>query len=63
MMTIEDIQMKLPDDWRFRATWDGKLILQRRVRTLVPIGPSCDWASKWRDATVEDLRVLFGEQA
>ncbi len=55
--------MKLPDDWRFRATWNGKLILQRRVRTLVPIGPSCDWASKWRDAIVEDLRVLFGEQA
>lgn len=53
--------MKLPDDWRFRATWTGKLILQRRYRTLGYM-PG-DWVFKWRDATVEDLRVLFGEQA
>jgi hypothetical protein len=51
--------MTLPDDWRFRTNWRGKLILQRRVRTLIPVGPRCDWVLKWRDADVEDLRVLF----
>lgn len=51
--------MKLPDNWRFRSTWRGKVILQRRFR--VPGTFPGDWDLVWRDARVEDLKVFFEE--
>lgn len=56
--------MTLPDGWRFRANWRGKLILQRRFNSYycglgAYIYPDFDIV--WRDADVEDLRVLFEE--
>jgi hypothetical protein len=47
------------DNWRFRTNWRGKLILQRRVRELAPVGPSLEWVSKWRDATAKDLAGYY----
>ena len=51
--------MTLPDGWRFRVNWRGKLILQRRFRFFS--WHPMDWVIRWRDADVEDLKVIFGE--
>ena len=51
--------MTLPEGWRFRANWRGKLILQRRFRVMVEFPGYWDFV--WHDASVEDLRVLFKE--
>lgn len=53
--------MKLPDNWRFRTNWRGKVVLQRRFRELG--GYPGDWVLVWRDARVEDLKVFFEEAA
>lgn len=45
--------------WRFRANWRGRLILQRRVRELRPLGSSCDFVLVWSDATSEDLAEYY----
>jgi hypothetical protein len=50
---------QLPSGWRFRTNWRGQMILQRRHRELG--GYPGDWILVWRDATVEDLHVLFSE--
>lgn len=50
---------KLPDGWRFRTNWRGKVILQRRYRV-----PGCMigvWEIEWCDARVQDLQVFFEE--
>ncbi len=49
--------MKLPSDFRFRTTWRGKLILQKRH--LYRSHPYGDPYYKWCDATIEDIGVLF----
>lgn len=51
--------MKLPDNWRFRTNWRGKVILQRRFRYPSRFPGSFDWV--WEDARVEDLKVFFEE--
>lgn len=43
----------MPDGWRYRTNWRGKVILQRRYRTLA--GPPMYWEMKWYDAQVKDL--------
>lgn len=43
----------MPDGWRYRTNWRGKVILQRRYRTLAD--PPMYWEMKWRDADVKDL--------
>ena len=47
--------------WRFRTNWRGKLILQRRIRTMRMIGPSADPCYEWRDATTEDLGHYYSQ--
>lgn len=47
------------NNWRFRTTWRGLLILQRRVRDLQVIGPMIEPCMKWRDATAEDLAEYY----
>lgn len=51
----------MPENYRFRTSWRGKLILQRRtqhyksrISGLVPIGDG-----KWHDASVKDLHNFF----
>ena len=51
--------VKLPDKWRFRTNWRGKVILQRRFRVCGSF-PG-DWDLIWRDARVQDLVVFFEE--
>jgi hypothetical protein len=49
------------ENWRFRSTWLGKLVLQRRIKH-----PSDNPAShyyRWRDATTEDLTDFIKENA
>lgn len=46
-------------EWRFRTTWRGLLILQRRVRDLAVFGPTVERVLKWRDATAEDLAEYY----
>jgi hypothetical protein len=53
--------MTLPENWRFRSNWFGQLVLQRRFRVPGHL-PGC-FAFEWMDAEVEDLKVLFKEQA
>jgi hypothetical protein len=43
----------MPDGWRYRTNWRGKVILQRRYRTLDDY--PMFWKMKWYDAQVEDL--------
>lgn len=49
----------MTEDWRFRSTWLGTLVLQRRIRHW------CDSPTghyyHWRDATTEDLNDFFKE--
>jgi hypothetical protein len=51
----------LPDKWRFRTNWRGKVILQRRFR--VPASFPGGWDVIWLDACVQDLKVFFEETA
>lgn len=51
--------MRLPEQWRFRTNWRGKVILQRRWRK--PGYFPGDWVYFWEDAGVEDLQVFFEE--
>lgn len=51
------------NQWRFRANWRGKLILQRRLawheqRRLARHDDGMDF-SRWQDATTEDLGDYF----
>ncbi|MCY1197881.1 hypothetical protein [Variovorax paradoxus] len=50
----------MPDGYRFRTNWRGKLILQRRTRHPWCDGPLVHTA--WRDATAEDLVHFFTNQ-
>lgn len=47
------------DNWRFRTSWRGLLVLQRRVRDLRAIGPTIEPCMVWRDATTEDLSEYY----
>lgn len=47
------------NEWRFRTTWRGLLILQRRVPDLVAYGPTVERVLKWRDATAKDLAEYY----
>lgn len=47
------------NEWRYRVNWRRKLILQRRVKVMRPLGPSVDWVFVWRDATVGDLGAYY----
>jgi hypothetical protein len=49
------------NNWRFRTNWRGKLILQRRIRTMRMVGPSAEPGFEWRDATSEDLGFYYAE--
>jgi hypothetical protein len=46
-------------DWRFRTTWRGLLILQRRIRTMRVIGPTVEPGYEWRDASAKDLAQYY----
>jgi len=46
-------------EWRFRTNWRGKLILQRRIRTMRFLGPGVEPGFEWRDATTEDLGLYY----
>lgn len=46
-------------DWRFRTTWRGLLILQRRVSDVAVFGNSVERVLKWRDATSKDLAEYY----
>ena len=46
-------------DWRFRTTWRGLLILQRRVSDVAVFGNSVKRVLKWRDATSKDLAEYY----
>lgn len=48
-------------NWRFRTNWRGKLILQRRIRTMRMLGPSVEPGFEWRDATSKDLGFYYAE--
>lgn len=48
-------------DWRFRTTWRGLLILQRRVSDVAVFGNSAERVWKWRDATSKDLAEYYRE--
>jgi hypothetical protein len=48
--------MTLPQGWRFRVTWLGKVVLQRGHR-VPALGPGSFYI-KWEDATSTDLDAL-----
>jgi hypothetical protein len=48
--------MTLPQGWRFRVTWLGKVVLQRSNR-VPAFGPGAFYF-KWEDATSTDLDAL-----
>lgn len=47
------------NDYRFRTSWRGKLILQRRIYYYNINTYSRDYC--WRDATVQDLKDYYKE--
>ena len=49
--------MRLPDGYRFRVTWLGKVILQKRIR--LPATPYGDFENKYVDAKSTDLDRLY----
>lgn len=53
----------MPEGWRFRSGWRGKLILQRLHHWKAYDGYSFDsWdASDWLDATTEDIHEFLKE--
>lgn len=60
-MVIEPCPHPLSGRTRFRALWNGKLVLQVQFvkRTAAPEGPTFDRVQLlWRDADTRDLGVL-----
>lgn len=51
----------LPEGWRFRSNWRGKLILQRRYEHYFAADGSGHSFSepRWRDATISDFSNLL----
>ena len=49
--------MSLPDGYRFRVTWLGKVVLQKRMR--LPTTPYGDFENQYVDAKSTDLDRFY----
>lgn len=49
--------MSLPDGYRFRVTWTGKVVLQKRIR--LPSTPYGDFENQYVDAKSTDLDKFY----